>query len=524
MVDEAMPDIGWTLRKPEMPAYAEGLIRTGQPTMHLMTTGGTIAHGRSALAHVDFRRLFAMRLMSQSADGLMQAVLVASLAFSPEEQTTAAGFALATAVTIIPYSLLGPIAGVFIDRWSRRAILVVAPVLRAGPVFLVLASPTRQAILFYAGALLVQATNRFYLATAQAIVPRLVPTEDLLGANSIATVGGTVSLLVGVFVGGLLAEATDPVVNIAVAAALWLLASATASWIRSDLRPHRLPDGSPQLRHELGQVMHELVDGVKHIAHTPRAVGPISSISLDQIGQGFILVLALVVFRERFGQGIGSFSWLIGAGAVGVFLGLLTVGRLDARFRREWIVGASFTIGGVVLIAVSQLVSQWSILFTSFVVGLTFAWKKIPVDTMVQESVPDGLRGRVFSVYDVAYNLSRLIAAALAIPLLPMLGVEGSVALTGLVFVLWTPVLPAWLRRAPEIRLLFAEGERAEEWPRSVAWGGVDEPVTVLRSALVERDGTRMRTFRLELADGSILDVTRVEPDGDWKIEREREG
>ena len=155
----------------------------------------------------DFRRLFAMRLVSQSADGLIQAALVASLVFSPERATTAASFALASAIVIVPFSVIGPFVGVFIDRWSRRRIMVVAPLLRAAPVFLVLASPTRQAALYYGGALFVTSVNRFFLATAQAVVPRLVPTEDLLAANSIATVGGTVALLVGVFAGGLVADA-----------------------------------------------------------------------------------------------------------------------------------------------------------------------------------------------------------------------------------------------------------------------------------------------------------------------------
>ena len=70
-------------------------------------------------------------------------------------------------------------------------------------------------------------------------------------------------------------------------------------------------------------------------------------------------------------------------------------------------------------------------------------------------------------------------------------------------------------------RLRFAEGARAEEWPRTVVWGGVEEPVDVVRSALDERDGVRTRRFRLALADGTVLDVSRDEPGGDWRIDRE---
>ncbi len=480
-----------------------------------------LGNPRDALRHADFRRLFAMRLVSQSADGFIQAALVASLAFSPERSTTAAGFALASAIVIVPFSVIGPFVGVFIDRWSRRRIMVVAPLLRAAPVFLVLASPSRQAALYYGGALFVTSVNRFFLATAQAVVPRLVPTEDLLAANSIATVGGTVALLVGVFAGGLVSDSIGNGAIVTAAALMWVAASFLARGIRSDLRPHQLPERPELLRHQLRRVGVEFADGLRHIVHTPRAVGPIASIGLDQLGQGLMLVLALVVFRERFDQGVGSFSWLIGAGGVGVFLGLASVGALDRRFDRARIVAGAFAIGGIGMLLVSLLVTPWTVLLASFVVGLSFAWKKVPVDTMVQEAVPDGLRGRVFAAYDVVYNVARLLAAVVAILLLPALGEQGTAALIGVVFLLWVPVLPRWLARAPEIRLRFSEGARAEEWPRTIVWGWVEEPVDVLRTALEERDGIRTRRFRLALADGTVIDVSRDEPDGQWRIDRE---
>ena len=107
--------------------------------------------------------------------------------------------------------------------------------------------------------------------------------------------------------------------------------------------------------------------------------------------------------------------------------------------------------------------------------------------------------------------------------MLPHLGVSGSVAVVGMVFLLWAPVLPRWIGGKPSIVLRFAEGAKAEEWPRAIVWGGVEEPVEVVRSWNEERDGRRMRRFRLALQDGSVLDVSRVEPDGVWSIDREAE-
>jgi predicted MFS family arabinose efflux permease len=487
------------------------------------TSPGTLARIRGALSGSDFRRLVAIRLCSQAADGLFQSALVAAVVFAPEEQDTALGVLKAYLVIALPYCVLGPFTGVFIDRWRRRRILLAAPWVKAATAGLVLVDPVDLAAPFFAGALVVLSVNRFFLATAAAVVPRLVPPEDLLVANSLATVGGTVALLTGVFVGGRVVDAvggqTLPVV--AGAAAGWLLASWIASRIASPLRPHTRPEDPELLRHRLRRVVVELGDGARRLVRSPRAVGPIASIVLDQVGQGIVLTLSLVVFRDRFEHGVASFSNLIGAGGVGVLLGIVTVGGLERRLTKPRIVAGAFVLGGCALVAVSFAIRDWTVLLASFAVGLTFAWKKVSVDTMVQEAIPDGYRGRVFSVYDVVYNLARIVAAALAIPLTARaVGERVTLVLVGTVFVLWAPVVGRWYGREPELRLRSYAGGRADETPRSIVWGGAEEPVHVVRSWREERDGELRLAFRLALGDGTELDVSRPEPDGAWRIDR----
>ena len=256
---------------------------------------------------------------------------------------------------------------------------------------------------------------------------------------------------------------------------------------------------------------------------TPRAIGPITSISIDSMGQGIILTVAAVVFREQFREGVGSYSNLVGAGGVGVLMGIVTVGWLEERWSKERIIAGAFVVGGIGLLGAALYLRGWSILVASFVVGLAFAWKKVPVDTIVQGSLPDGYRGRVFSVYDVVYNVARIIAAALVIPLVPAVGTHGTVALVSLLFITWAPVLPRWIGGIADVRIVFSEGARAEEWPRTVRWGAAEESVEVIKAWLEERSGERRRCFRLALRDGSVLDISRPEQGGLWTIDRERD-
>src|SRR5215510_7193481 len=124
------------------------------------------ARVRSALRSADFRKLLWIRWCGQGGDGIFQAALVASVVFNPEQQNTAKGLLAASAVTILPFTLLGPFVGVFIDRWPRRAILVIAPLLKVAFVPLVLFDPLAWPvkIFFYTGVLAVLSINRFQLA------------------------------------------------------------------------------------------------------------------------------------------------------------------------------------------------------------------------------------------------------------------------------------------------------------------------------------------------------------------------
>ncbi len=105
------------------------------------TQPGTVARARAALRARDFRKLLWIRLPGQGGDGIFLVALTASVVFNAKQQNTAKGLLLTTLVTIAPFTLLGPFVGVFIDRWPRRAILTIAPLLKVAFVPLLLFDP-----------------------------------------------------------------------------------------------------------------------------------------------------------------------------------------------------------------------------------------------------------------------------------------------------------------------------------------------------------------------------------------------
>ncbi len=473
---------------------------------------------RVALASKDFGRLVSARYASQFADGLFQAFIFARLVFlDTDKQSTPIQVAKAVSLLIIPFSLVGPFAGVFIDRWSRRLILVWTPVLKAICLVPLLFVNASWAV--YTLALVNVSSNRFYLTTAGAVTPSLVQDRQLLVGNAITGSAGTVITAAGLAIGSRVAGHVNAKVLLIGVIILWPLAAWLASRISNPLRAAR-PDVG--IREDLARVAREFASGGRRLFATPRALAPVTSVFYDQMLINTVAVLSVVVFKDQFKEGIASYSNIVVAAGFGVLAGMITVGFLEARLSRVRIMAVAFGIAGAAAILISFHITSVTILLLTFVLAMTFPWRKTPADTLVQESLPNRYRGRVFAIQDIAFTMPRVFAALLLVVWLNVLHVSIAtiVFATGVLFAAWPPVLLAWIRRPRYVRLRFMEGGRAEERPVAVIVGGDEEPVELLGSALAEENGSRVRRFRLRGPD-ETFDVTAPDGSTRWRVERE---
>jgi hypothetical protein len=349
-----------------------------------------------------------------------------------------------------------------------------------------------------------------------------VPDEDLLVGNSLAGAAGTIVTFVGLLVGTQVADGVGNTGLLATAALLWPVSALVAGRIRNPLVPVR---AQGTIRAEVRRAFTELARGARRLAATPAALGPIVSVAYGQFLLGGITVLSVVVFKQEFQEGVASYGRILGAGGVGVIAGTLTVGWLENRLSKPNIVSLSFAVAGVACLLGAIHVTGPAILLVGFALGLTYPWTKVPSDTLVQESIPDRFRGRVFTLYDIAFSLPRVLAALVAVVAVPHVSTAAIVAIVGVLYVLWTPVLPRWIRRPRWVALRFYAGGRAEETPRAVVIGGEEEAVEVLASWLEEltvaNTVVRRRRFRLRAGDGELMEVTGRDGESRWRLERD---
>ncbi|MFZ3569373.1 MFS transporter [Streptomyces sp. BH097] len=391
----------------------------------------------------DFRRLLTLRLLSQGADGVYQVALATYVVFSPEKQTTPTAIASAMAVLLLPYSLVGPFAGVLLDRWRRRQVFLYGNLLRV-----LLASVTAALMLshapdwlFYASALCVTAINRFVLAGLSAALPRVVDAERLVMANSLSPTAGTLAATLGgglAFGVRLIADDSDAAV-VLIGALLYLCAALASLRMDAQLLGPDPELIQPRLGAAVTGTARDLAAGVRHLASRPSAARALAAMTVMRFCYGALLVMVLMLCRYAWSstesQGLALLGLAMGVSGAGFFVAAAitpaAVGRLGAA---GWIVlcaGAA----SVLELALGLTFEPAPIVVAAFVLGLTTQGAKIATDTVVQSSIEDGFRGRTFSVYDVLVNVSFVGAAGVAALMLPPDG--RSVPLVVLVSVLY---------------------------------------------------------------------------------------
>ncbi|MGZ4507146.1 MAG: MFS transporter [Blastococcus sp.] len=391
---------------------------------------------RHLLARKSFRRLLITRLLSQFGDGVFQAALAGTVLFNPQRAADPVAVAAGFAVLLLPYSLVGPFAGVWLDRWSRRQVLVHANVLRALLVTvvagLVLGGVSGPA--FYLAGLAVFAVNRFVLAALSAGLPHTTEASSLVSANAVSTTSGTVATVVG---GGAalgllqLAGAGDAgYAALALAAAVpYLAASAVvAGFGRADLGPDHMARSA---RLSARDVAVGMLAGARHAWRHPRTAAALTAISLHRLFYGFLTLMTLLLYRNTFPPhgslfpgGLAGLGEVLGAGALGTLLAAVVTPWAARHLGKPRWITVVLAGAGLAQLGLGLPFLPATTVVAGFALGFVSQAVKICVDTTLQETIDDDHRGRVFSVYDTLFNVTYVAGLVVSAFVLPPSGIS----------------------------------------------------------------------------------------------------
>ncbi len=388
------------------------------------------------LRNRNFLALWSGQVFSQLADKVYLVLMIALIAsrFQSADQTISGWVSSLMIASTIPAILFGSVAGVFVDHWRKRAVLVVTNLLRGG---LVLSLPfllwsTQSWHSFYGLPIgfcvllgitfLVSTLTQFFAPAEQAVIPLVVDRRHLLSANSLYTMTMMASVIVGFALGEpLLALADQLVAPIATALNATpdigkeLLVGgsyAIAGFLLMLLKTDEKAAASDET---LPAVWDNIRDGLHYLRHQRQV-----RTALIHLVILFSIFAALAVLAVRMAEVMpdiksSQFGFLLAAGGVGMAIGAVLVGQFGQRFSRTQL-GFYGSVGmAISLAAVSFFAHRFFPCLPLLVcLGACCAIAGVPMQTTIQEETPEDMRGKVFGLQNNAINIALSLPLVLA--------------------------------------------------------------------------------------------------------------
>jgi MFS family permease len=371
------------------------------------------------------RRNFALLWFSGLISVAGDWVLDIALPFYVFERT---GSTVATAGMIVanltPHVLLGSVAGVFVDRWNRKRVLVATNLLQAAMVALLLLVPGGGWLgIVYLVAVAQSCAAAFALPAEGALLPSLVPDRDLVAANAMNSLNNRAARLVGAPAGGALLAAFGLEIVVLLDVASFLAAALILAPIPDPRRAADRGSAEEAARSRWAAFWHEWVAGLRLVA-TERGIAILFFVfGLMTFGGTMLDPLRVAWVRDVLGEGPDVYAFLTTTHAVAGLAGTLVVGMFGARAGPHQLIGVSGLVVAAALFLQYNIPVVTLAFGMSVISGVTSVVSNVGVETLAQRAVAEDYRGRVFGSLQATIFLLSLLGAMTGGALAEIVGV-----------------------------------------------------------------------------------------------------
>ena len=363
----------------------------------------------------------------------------------------------------LPRLLFGILAGVYVDRWDRRRTMIVSDVVRLVLTLgMIPAFMTQNFLLLLVLVFAMSSVGAFFNPAKGALIPNLVPMEQLTSANSLSQT----SMMLATFVGPALAGATFAIAgngNQWVAFAidsLSFLISAVAIWLirvpHAALVPALVPESDIKSRKsELAKVWEDLTVGLKAL-FLNRTMATLAVVfAVTMLGVGALNVLWVAFLKTNYGFSQSDLAWRLSlidiAFSAGMVLASVASGNFFSHLTPKWFIVVGLIGAGVATVPLGYLPDFWLLIPAMFIVGLFVAPINTGSSTIMQVVVPNKQLGRVGGGIGTIVDTATLTSMSLAGALGAIIGIPAVFVISGLLctaggVLAWVAIPPLTLK------------------------------------------------------------------------------
>ena len=394
----------------------------------------------------DLRLVISVGIISLTGDWILTIGLIYRV-YAMTGSTMAS--ALTMASSFAPQVLLGAIAGVFADRWDRRRTMIAADLLlAAGLLPLLLVHGAAQVWIVFAVMFWEGSVEQFFSPAEQAMVPRLVPRDELLTANAVSGQVSNVSRLAGSALGGILAAAGGIIAVTLIDAVSFLTSATLLALVRTSGRTGSPGGGS--VRSKLAQIGMELRDGLRLTAQH-RVLRALTTFALvTSVGEGIMSTLFTPFVEHVLHGSSQEFGLVVAAQAIGGIAGGMVAAASGHRVRASRLLSSGAIAFGLVDLAIFLYplgyVAVWPAVAGMIIVGLPGALTLAGLITLFQRNSEDSYRGRMFGAVSALEGVTVLAGTLGAGYLSRFAGIIPVLAIQGAGYVVAGLAMLAWLK------------------------------------------------------------------------------
>ncbi len=377
------------------------------------------------LRYNGFRNLWLAQSISDFGDGLTGLALLIMV-----NQLTGSTAALATMAIMlaIPQVTLGLVAGVYVDRFDRKKIMLVSDFVRALLVLgFVFVDGVQHLWILYGLAFLQSAVGTFFGPARGAVVAQILPKEALLAANSITQTSRIIAGLLGASAAGVLIgffKVYWPA--FAIDAATFIVSFLLVILVQV---PRLEPGGKAQSNSVLGS----LREGVQIIGRSRILLGTLTGAGVMMLGLGAVNILFIPLLTNDLKVPTTLFGLVQAAQTAGMILAGGLVAVIAAKLKPTSMVSLGMIGMGLTIGLIAVVANLWQVLILLFFVGLLVAPVQAGVSTLVQTSVDDQARGRVGATLSAVIGSANLVSMAFAGVLAGLIGVREVFVVSGVI-------------------------------------------------------------------------------------------
>jgi MFS transporter, DHA3 family, macrolide efflux protein len=366
-----------------------------------------MARVRELLKDKNFFLLWFAQIVSNFGDRLDQMALIGLVYLRTPGSTIE--LAKLLSFTIIPVFIIGPIAGIYVDRWNRKTTMITCDIIRGALVLLLplIIKYSTSMVPIYIVVFIIFSITRFFLPSKLSIIPDIVHKDKLLLANSLSSTTMMIATIVSFGFSGLIVAALGPQAGFYIDSVSYFISAALVCFVVVKLKEN-IEFAKPNVKFaDIAKrtVIGDIKEGLAYLKGHKDVRMVANTMFLLMAGVGAIYIVIIVFIQEALRSSTEHLGFLVMFLGIGLFLGSVIYGKFGSRYSKRKVINFGLFTAGLIIVIFAVCLKFIPSFFIAAILSIALGIFSAPIivssNTLLHEVMPNEMRGRIFSSLEI---------------------------------------------------------------------------------------------------------------------------